>query len=122
MRFLRHIPVLWLLFALGCSSTDPQPVTKDPSPPNAAAQKLPATILEAVESILSRMPSEDQARLRTTRREDLINDLHSWGRGIRNEFQLWGRNQALLEACGTDSPEGASMVIMEAVWDRLQKK
>jgi hypothetical protein len=68
------------------------------------------------------MPAEDQARLRAVRRDDLINDLHSWGRGIRNEFHLWGGNPALLEACGTDSPEGASLVIMTAVWDRLHGK
>jgi hypothetical protein len=102
--------VILLLSTVGCTA-----------PPAGQTAKLPATVQEAVESIVSRMSPEDQGRLRKTRREDLINDLHSWGRGIRNEFQLWGGNKALLDSCGTDSPERASMAIMEAVWDRVQK-
>lgn len=113
---MRRLPsFLFLLSALGCQGADPAPAAKEPA-------KLPTTVQEAVDYIVSGMSPQDQSRLRATRREDLINELHGWGRGIRNGFQLWGRNQALLESCGTDSPEGASMVIMEAVWDRVQKK
>jgi hypothetical protein len=122
MRSLGLVPIFSLAFAVGCQTADLPSKPKDSGTPETPVQKLPVTIQEAVETILSRMPGEDQARLRAVRRDDLINDLHSWGRGIRNEFHLWGGNPGLLEACSTDSPERASMVIMEAVWDRLQKK
>jgi hypothetical protein len=111
-----------LLSVFGCQASEPVPSGKEEAPPRAKVAGLPATVREAVDTIVSQMPEEDQARLRATRRNDLINDLHSWGRGIRNAFGLWGENKALLESCGTDSPERASMVIMEAVWDRVQKR
>jgi len=111
--------LLLLVFAIGCGTPAPEP--KPAETKQASVPPLPRTVQEAVDSILARMPPEDQSRLRATPRKELINTLHSWGRGIRNEFGLWGQNEPLLKDCKTDSPEGASMVIMEATWDRLQK-
>ena len=45
---------------------------------------------------------------------------HSW-RHIRNEFGLWGDNKNLKEACNNKSPDGASFVIVEKLWEDLQK-
>src|SRR5579883_3226532 len=92
-----------VLSLIGCQAADSPPPPKEEAPHRAKVARLPATVQEAVESIVSRMPEEDQARLRATRRDDMIDHLHDWGRRIRNEFGLWGENKALLESCSTDS-------------------
>lgn len=84
-------------------------------------EKWPATLDEAVDQIVSGLSDEDKARVRGTPREDLIMFHHGWGTGIRNSYGLWGGNNALLESCGGGHPDDASMVIIEAVWERLQK-
>lgn len=78
------------------------------------------TLDEAVARILDQMKDEDKAVVRATPRDELIRFHHGWGTGIRNTFGLWGGNHALLAACGGGHPDDASMVIIEAVWDRLQ--
>jgi hypothetical protein len=80
----------------------------------------PATLDEAVAKILDGMKDQDRALVRATPRDGLIRFHHGWGTGIRNTFGLWGGNRALLDACGGGHPDDASMVIIEAVWERLQ--
>lgn len=82
----------------------------------------PTTLEEAVAKIVDQMTDEDRSTVRATPRGDLIRFHHGWGTGIRNTFGLWGENRALLDACGGGHPDSASMVIIEAVWDRLQGK
>jgi len=53
--------------------------------------------------------------------EQLIRFHHGWGTGIRNEFGLWKGNKELLADCHAEHPDDASMVIIQAVWERLQK-
>lgn len=86
-----------------------------------ADEILPKTVEEAVDHILAKMKDEDKSLVRRTPQTDLIRFHHGWGTGIRNSFGLWGRNPELLEACGGGHPDDASMVIIEAVWERLQK-
>lgn len=83
--------------------------------------ELPKTVEEAVDRILAGMDDENKTRVRQTPREKLILFHHGWGTGIRNSFGLWGGNAALLESCGEKHPDSASMVIINAVWARLQK-
>jgi hypothetical protein len=64
---------------------------------------------------------EDKRRVRETKKEDLISFHLGWGTGIRNDFGLWRGNTNLLADCHTTVPEDASMVIIEAVWKKLQK-
>ena len=85
---------------------------------------LPSTLAEAVTDILSEMSLEDRRRVREMKREDLIMFHFGWGTGIRNALGLWGGNDALLRSvCGGElcHPDDASMKIIEAVWDELQK-
>lgn len=72
--------------------------------------------------------------VRSTPKDELILFHHGWGTGIRNAFGLWKGNAALMRSCaearggrtgaGTGAaflhPDSASMVIIEAVWLRLQ--
>jgi hypothetical protein len=85
--------------------------------------KWPTTVEETVKDILSEMPEKDKELVRTTKKEDLIKFHHGWGTGIRNYYGLWRGNKKLLEsACAKPChPDDASMLIIEAVWSKLQK-
>ena len=67
------------------------------------------------------MKDSDKKQVRETKREDLILFHHGWGTGIRNEFGLWRGNTNLMADCHAKHPDDASMVIIKAVWERLQK-
>lgn len=81
----------------------------------------PTTLDEAVERLVRELSDEDMVRVRDTPQDDLILFHHGWGTEIRNSFGLWVGNKALLESCGSGHPDDVSMVIIEAVWRRLQK-
>lgn len=87
-----------------------------------AEEELPKTVEEAVNRILAGMDDANKTRVRETPRDKLILFHHGWGTGIRNAFGLWSGNTALLESCGERHPDDASMVIIEAVWARLQQR
>jgi hypothetical protein len=53
--------------------------------------------------------------------DGLISLRFGLGQHIRNAFGLWEGNDTLLRACGTIEPDDASMVILEALWERLQQ-
>jgi hypothetical protein len=80
---------------------------------------LPKTLDEAVAHLLAVLPEADRAKVRATPEDDLIMLHHGWGTGIRNDFGLWGRNPELLRSCG-GHPDDAAMLIIRAVWQRLQ--
>jgi hypothetical protein len=81
----------------------------------------PKSVEEAAARIISAMPESDKIAVRNTKKDDLIRYVHGWGTGIRNAFGLWYANKDLLiSACGeTLDPKRASMVIIEAVWEKL---
>ena len=79
----------------------------------------PTTLEEAVERIVAEMPEESKQLLRSIAKAEVIRFHHGWGTGIRNQFGLWRGNEALLESCDQMEPDGASGVIMEAVWQRV---
>lgn len=81
----------------------------------------PCTIEQAVTSILATMSVEDKQKVRATKKDDLIQYHHGWGTAIRNGLGLWRGNGELLADCKAGHPDDASMVIIEAVWERLQK-
>ena len=87
-------------------------------------KEWPKTLEVAVNQILSTMRDKDKEIIKNAPEEDLIKFHHYWGTGIRNEFGLWGGNKELLASCGsTDThPDDAAMVIIEAVWKKLQEK
>jgi hypothetical protein len=41
------------------------------------------------------------------------------GLWIRNELGLWRGNKVLMKNLGTPTPDKASIIIIEAVWDEL---
>jgi hypothetical protein len=81
----------------------------------------PKTVDEAVERLLAILDDESKRRLRDTAEKDLILYHFGWGQGLRNDFGLWRGNSELLASCGCAHPDSASMVIIKAVWKRLQE-
>ena len=76
----------------------------------------PTTVDAAVADLLSKLSPGDKAKLRNTKKSDLIMYHHGWGTGIRNHYGLWRGNHKLIEsACGKGChPDDVSMVIIEA--------
>ncbi|BCT93658.1 hypothetical protein LYSHEL_26850 [Lysobacter helvus] len=92
-------------------------VATDPMPNKA----WPSTVDEAVDRLLGDMPADDVDWMRRNPKEDVVGHLYmGYGTGVRNEFGLWGDNDALRKSCGTDDPEGCSVVIIEAMWNKVQ--
>lgn len=86
-------------------------------------EQWPTTVEGVVRDLMARMPAEDKERVKTTKKNDLIQFHHGAGTWIRNYYGLWGGNEKLmLSACGAPChPDDASMKIIEAIWQELQK-
>ena len=80
----------------------------------------PRSLDEAVDRLVANLSEDDKRLLRGVAKQEVIRFHHGWGTGIRNDFGLWSGNRALLRSCGASFPDQASLVIMEAVWQRLQ--
>ena len=94
-------------------------------PPKSLVERdtWPTTVDEAARRIASEMNDESKARVRATKKDDLIRYHHGWGTGIRNSLGLWRGNVKLSESCGQGKwvhPDDCSMIIIEAVWSLLQ--
>jgi hypothetical protein len=89
--------------------------------------QYPKTVAEAVELLHTNMCLNEEFMLAYMDEVDLT-DLHlSLGHDIRDEFGLWAGNEALLESCRIMAGrqdlhvDDASMVILKALWDRVQQ-
>ncbi len=94
--------------------------------------KTPKTINDAVRHVIALMTEEEKEKFRQTKKDELANFQFGTGIFIRNKFGLDGSNKALIEACALtqqgntfnifyqDDPNGASEVIIEAVWKHLK--
>ena len=83
-------------------------------------KELPRTVREAVTELLKVMGDSNTDLIRGVGKDELSRFHHSFGRSIRNNFKLWGGNDALLKDTGKAHPDDASTVIMEEVWSMLQ--
>jgi hypothetical protein len=81
-----------------------------------------STVKEAVALILSEMSGRDKLIARNTKKEDLIKLHLGWGNEIRNRCGLWEGNEELMKDAGAEHPDGVSIVIMETVWEEIQKE
>ena len=63
--------------------------------------------------------SDTAAAVLDTAEDDLIGFHLNWGIHIRNTYNLW-QNPKLVKALGADDPDGASVIIIKAVWQALQ--
>jgi len=84
----------------------------------------PKTVEEAVNQLISSLSEVDKQTVKNTPESKLIWSHFDWATGIRIEFGLWNGNKELLASCRSVDmhPDDASMVIIKAVWKRLQEK
>jgi len=92
---------------------------------NQSVKDWPKNIDEAVDKLLELMQEEDQLHLKNTPENELIKYHFFLGMYIRNQFGLWKENKELIRSCAGKGrsvihPDDASMVIIKALWKRLQ--
>jgi hypothetical protein len=99
---------------------------ESPATPQASVVERdtwPPTVEAAARRIAASLDDQSRARVRSTKKGDLILFHHGWGTGIRNSLGLWRGNDKLLASCGHGKPvhpDDCSMVNIEAVWALLQ--
>ena len=82
--------------------------------------RLPETVDEAVERLMSVLEDEHKAVLAFMQEEDLIDLQFSLGLAIRNAFDLHVPWSKLLASCAVVHPDDASGLIIQALWRRLR--
>ena len=82
--------------------------------------RLPETIDEVVEQLMSVLEDEHKAALAIMQEKDLIDLRFSLGMEIRNAFDLHVPWSKLLTSCGVVHPDDASGVIINKLWTRLK--
>jgi len=89
---------------------------------SSVAQK-PKTVDEAVDAIkIKWLKPHDIDWIQRNPEEEVVWRLYRpFGTGVRNEFGLWGDNQALHDSCGTKDPEGCSVVIFKRLWESVRR-
>ena len=94
--------------------------------PKPSGIELPLTIDEAVITILNDLPLLDRTRLSAMKSEELYLIDREVGSQIAKDFRLWSGNNILLSDCLAaaqqyDEPPDPTLVIIHAVWQKLQK-
>jgi hypothetical protein len=94
--------------------------------PRSIGNELPLTIDEAVTTILNDLPLLDRTRLSAMKWEELYLIGREVGAQIEEDFRLFSGNDILLADCLTatqpyDEPPDPPMVILRAVWQKLQR-
>lgn len=107
-----------LIAAPGCASKQQSSV----EPISSAPDHWPKTVNQAVAKLIKELPDSEKQQIRTTAKQDLIEYHFSLGLYIRNNYGLWRGNRALMTDCHATEPDGASMVIIEALWQKLQNE
>ncbi len=87
--------------------------------------KTPLTLFQAVQRLMSTMRPEDLATWAEEKEESARATVHdSIGRGIRNEWGLWGNSELAryLESCGLHHPDDMSAVILTCLHREVNNK
>jgi hypothetical protein len=115
-----------ILFMLAAFAAAPTIAADQPPKPGScphALKPLPRNVNRVVDRIVKGIEPEFRQKLLETKRDDLV-QFQEWGTGIRDSLCLGAGNndQLIRSACKGElcHPETASLVIMEAVWDRLE--
>jgi len=111
----------------GCGSSKPPAKKEEPAklsaPASKEAKKLPSTVDDAATRVIAEwLNGEEKEKFAAMKKEEIYLLHHGLGRRIRNEFGLWADNKALLDDSGAFEPDGASMKIIEAIWEKLRRK
>ena len=77
------------------------------------------TVAEIVDDLMGSMDIKEKILIKHTKEDKLIQYFHSFGRKIRNNYQLW-QNKEILQEMGMENADDISFHIMKNVWDQLQ--
>lgn len=83
-------------------------------------KKWPTTVDEAVRVLLRMLPDDEQQKIAAMAEDDLILMHFGLGAWIRNNLGLWQGNTALQSATGEMDADGASGIILKALWRTLK--
>ena len=92
--------------------------------------QYPQTVGKAVEELMSLLSPQEIEEIRNASRENLESFQVSLGSWIGHNFGLWHQNQRLISSCKATigihqalslNPDYASEVIIESLWECLQK-
>jgi hypothetical protein len=103
-------PILLIALTLGCASRTDTNIEKD------------AFLRPYVDQLKKTTPPADLDKVKTMAKSELVLLLHGYGTGIRNQWLHGNRDPQLVcffHEKGIDNAEGASMVIIYALWDDL---
>ncbi|WP_018609458.1 DUF6794 domain-containing protein [Uliginosibacterium gangwonense] len=85
------------------------------------AGHIPTTVEQAVGVLLGLLPQDEIDKISRMPEKDLLFLHFGLGIWIRNNFGLWTEGSPLLAATQQPSADDASMVIIRALWERLQE-
>jgi hypothetical protein len=80
-----------------------------------------ATVAEAVGVVIATLSDEDKVTISAMSESELIGLDMGLGAWIRNNLGLWKGNRLSLASTGEPNADDAAMLIVEAVWRRLQE-
>ncbi len=92
-----------------------------------AAKKLPQTVAEAGDRLVSELSLRDSSEIANMQEDDLISLHFSLGMYIREKFDLWAGNTDLMESCRFTVGEvdlhvdDASSIILTGLWEKLRE-
>jgi Domain of unknown function (DUF6794) len=88
---------------------------------------IPATVQEAVEDLISKMPLKNKIDLAKLEGSELSLLHPTLGKYIREKYGLWTVNKALIQSCSSFSnkeilhPDDASAIIIRKLWKALRR-
>ena len=88
---------------------------------------MPQTAEEATDKLLSKLSLRDKTMIANIPRDNVMDLYHSLEEYMQNEVSLWLTNKSLLKSCRSISGDkhlnenGASLVIVKLLWEKLQK-
>jgi hypothetical protein len=114
--------ILALILALSTLTVGQQKVPATQEAKNQLP-KIPTTVDEAVLILKTRWLKPKDLNWILRNREDAVvwTLYRPFGTGVRNEFHLWGDNQALRDSCEDNNPEGCSVVILKRLWRSVRE-
>lgn len=119
MKTIAVATALVLLMGLTMAQSDSRKAADKQTQPLA---KVPKTVDEAILILKTKWlsPKDLDWILRNPQKHAVATLYRPFGTGVRNEFGLWGGNQALRDSCGVNDPEACSMVIFNRLWESVR--
>jgi hypothetical protein len=90
---------------------------------NMESEKIPETLDEAVDLIISNISEDDLQKLKQMDYHTFIGHIHMFfGRGLRNDWHLWFNDNALTEyftSIGINHGDDRSGIILQSVFNKV---